>query len=190
MPWRNWALAIPFNSYSLGRLWRTVGATVVKLRCANESVASFHRCMMTLIHGAKGKCLCPVCIVPLKELSELSKTFPIRTIGQAIEGYEAYLKKKSQGEEILKALGLRPVKVGHFQSNLQFIWWLTVIECILGDRKLRTRRSSQFWPIALLAWWNLGQAHAWGTQTNFEGTRMGNFNNCWGMVRDFSESES
>ncbi|KAF8548228.1 hypothetical protein OG21DRAFT_1479277 [Imleria badia] len=67
-------------------------------------------CMMTLIHGTKGKCPCPVCLVPLKELCDLSKTFPMQTISQAIEGYEAYLKKKSQGEEILKQLGLWPVE--------------------------------------------------------------------------------
>ncbi|KAI9574141.1 hypothetical protein HD554DRAFT_2228583 [Boletus coccyginus] len=53
-------------------------------------------CMMTLICGAKGKCPCPVCLVPLKELSNLSTTFPTRTISQAIKGYQAYLKKKSQ----------------------------------------------------------------------------------------------
>ncbi|KAI9457933.1 hypothetical protein HD554DRAFT_2141172 [Boletus coccyginus] len=66
--------------------------------------------MMTLIRGAKGKCPCPMCLVPLKELSNLSTTFPTRTISQAIKGYQAYLKKKSQGEEILKALGLQPVE--------------------------------------------------------------------------------
>ncbi|KAF8123035.1 hypothetical protein EV363DRAFT_1550073 [Boletus edulis] len=58
-------------------------------------------CMMTLIRGTKGKCPCLVCLVPLEELCDLSKTFLMRTISQAIEGYEAYLKKKLQREEIL-----------------------------------------------------------------------------------------
>jgi hypothetical protein len=67
--------------------------------------------MMTLTCGAKGKRPCPVCLVPLQELCDLSKTFPTRTISQAIEGYQAYLRKKSEGEAILKALGLWPVDV-------------------------------------------------------------------------------
>jgi hypothetical protein len=78
--------------------------------------------MMTLIRGTKGKCPCPVCLVPLEELCNLSKTFPMRTIRQAVEGYEAYLRKKSRDKEILKALGLRPVNVVFFQSNLYSNW--------------------------------------------------------------------
>ncbi|KAG6370447.1 hypothetical protein JVT61DRAFT_12066 [Boletus reticuloceps] len=68
------------------------------------------QCMMTLIRGTRGKCPCPVCLVPLEELCKLSKTFPMQTISQVVEGYEAYLRKKSEGEEILKALSLRPVE--------------------------------------------------------------------------------
>ena len=74
--------------------------------------------MMTLIRGAKGKCPCPVCLVPLEELCNLSKTFPTRTVSQGVEAYQAYLRKKSVGEEILKGLGLRPVDVCCFTFNL------------------------------------------------------------------------
>lgn len=77
---------------------------------------------MTLICGTRGKCPCPVCLVPLEELCDLSKTFPIRTVSQAVEGYQVYLRKKSEGEAILKALGLRPVDVCYFQSNSHLIW--------------------------------------------------------------------
>ena len=119
MPWRSGVLVVPFNSNSLSRLRRTVRATIVRLllKLANKSIDLFHRCMMTLICGTKGKCLCPVCLVPLEELCDLSKTFPMRTISQAIEGYETWLRKKGQGEEILKALGLQPVNVGIFRPN-------------------------------------------------------------------------
>ncbi|KAI5981570.1 hypothetical protein EDD15DRAFT_2391765 [Pisolithus albus] len=66
-------------------------------------------CMMCLIRGAKGKCPCPVCLVPIDALSQLSKTFPMRTIQQAKEALAVYQEKKSAGESILKSLGLRPV---------------------------------------------------------------------------------
>ena len=80
--------------------------------------------MMALICGTKGKCPCPMCLVPLEELHNLAKTFPMRTISQAVEGYQVYLRKKTLGDEILKALGLRPVDVGHyFWSNPHSIHW-------------------------------------------------------------------
>ncbi|KIK14665.1 hypothetical protein PISMIDRAFT_116623 [Pisolithus microcarpus 441] len=66
-------------------------------------------CMMCLIRGSKGKRPCPVCLVPLEELSRLSKTFPMRTVQQAKEALAVYQEKKSAGEPILKSLGLRPV---------------------------------------------------------------------------------
>lgn len=77
-----------------------------------------YRCMMTLIRGVRGKCPCPICVVPLEELHDLLKTFPIRTTQRAIEGCEAYSKKNSHGEEILKALGLRPVQVCRYFSRV------------------------------------------------------------------------
>ncbi|KAI6146925.1 hypothetical protein BKA82DRAFT_35708 [Pisolithus tinctorius] len=67
------------------------------------------QCMMSLIRGMKSKCPCPVCLVPLEELSHLAKSFPTCTIRQAKEALTIYQEKKSAGEPILKALRLRPV---------------------------------------------------------------------------------
>ncbi|KAF8127384.1 hypothetical protein EV363DRAFT_1401113 [Boletus edulis] len=67
-------------------------------------------CMMCLLQGTKSKSPCPVCLVPLEELSDLSKTFELRTSDQAKHALAIYLRKKSEGEPILKALGLRPVE--------------------------------------------------------------------------------
>lgn len=67
--------------------------------------------MMCLLRGTKGKCPCPVCLAPLEELSDLSKTFPLRTVDQAKNALAEYQRSKSEGEAILKALGLRPVAV-------------------------------------------------------------------------------
>lgn len=68
---------------------------------------------MSLIRGRNGKCPCPVCLVPLAELHDLSKTYAIRSIEEAMEALRVYKRSKAQGEELLKALGLRPVEV----------WW-------------------------------------------------------------------
>ncbi|KAG1882566.1 hypothetical protein F4604DRAFT_1879304 [Suillus subluteus] len=68
------------------------------------------QCMMSLIRGCGGKCPCPVCLVPLAELHDLSKTYPIRTVEEGQEALRVYNGvSKAQGELILKALGLRPV---------------------------------------------------------------------------------
>ncbi|KAI6004782.1 hypothetical protein EDD15DRAFT_2359613 [Pisolithus albus] len=66
-------------------------------------------CMMCLIRGSKGKWPCPVCLVPIEALSQLSKTFPMRTVQQAKEALAIYQEKKSAGKSILKSLGLQPV---------------------------------------------------------------------------------
>ncbi|KAG1718469.1 hypothetical protein EDB19DRAFT_1837996 [Suillus lakei] len=55
---------------------------------------------MSLIRGVQCKCLCPVCLVPCEELSNLSKTFTIRC-------------SKTQGKELLKVLGLCAVAISH-----------------------------------------------------------------------------
>jgi hypothetical protein len=67
--------------------------------------------MMSLIRGRGGKCPCPVCLVPLEELHDLSKTYALRSIGEAMEALRVYKRSRAQGEELLKALGLRPVEV-------------------------------------------------------------------------------
>ncbi|KAG1768464.1 hypothetical protein EV702DRAFT_1181984 [Suillus placidus] len=67
------------------------------------------QCMMSLIRGLKCKCPCPVCLVPLDELHDLSKTFPIRSAKDAQAALNVYIQNRTQGEEVLKGLGLRPV---------------------------------------------------------------------------------
>lgn len=67
--------------------------------------------MMSLIRGRGGKCPCPVCLVPLAELHDLSKSYPIRTVEEAQEALRVHKLSKAQGEQVLKALGLRPVAV-------------------------------------------------------------------------------
>ncbi|KAI5990052.1 hypothetical protein F5J12DRAFT_907606 [Pisolithus orientalis] len=67
------------------------------------------QCMMSLIRGTKSKHPCPVCLVPLEDLSQLAKSFPTCTIRQAKEALTIYQEKKSASEPILKALGLWPV---------------------------------------------------------------------------------
>ena len=76
---------------------------------------------MCLLRGTKGKCPCPVCLAPLEELSELSKTFNIRTVAQAKHALAVYQQRKSEGEAILKALGLRPVPVSFNSTGLTFV---------------------------------------------------------------------
>ncbi|KAG2091483.1 uncharacterized protein F5147DRAFT_822988 [Suillus discolor] len=66
------------------------------------------QCMMSLIRGRGGKCPCPVCLVPLAELHDLSKSYPIKTVEEAQEALRIYGCSKAEGEQILKALGLRP----------------------------------------------------------------------------------
>ncbi|KAG1851702.1 hypothetical protein F4604DRAFT_1883568 [Suillus subluteus] len=76
------------------------------------------QCMMSLICGCGSKCPCPVCLVPLAELHDLSKTYPLRSMEEAKEALRVYGHSKAQGEEILKALGLRPVE------NIFWIIWI------------------------------------------------------------------
>ncbi|KAG2117676.1 hypothetical protein BD769DRAFT_1629737 [Suillus cothurnatus] len=68
------------------------------------------QCMMSLIHGHHSKCPCPVCIVPLDELHDLSKSFRLRSMQDAMAALDVYEESKACSEELLKALGLCPVK--------------------------------------------------------------------------------
>ncbi|KIJ19761.1 hypothetical protein PAXINDRAFT_7042 [Paxillus involutus ATCC 200175] len=54
-----------------------------------------HTMKMSLIHGRGGKCPCPICLIPLKELHNLSRT---------------YSYSRSEGEAMLKALVLQPIQ--------------------------------------------------------------------------------
>ncbi|KAG1865264.1 hypothetical protein F4604DRAFT_1881913 [Suillus subluteus] len=54
------------------------------------------QCMMSLIRGRSGKCPCPVCLVPLVELHDLSKTYPLRSMEEAKEALHVYGRSKAQ----------------------------------------------------------------------------------------------
>lgn len=73
----------------------------------------FFRCVMALIWGSKGLCPCPICLVPHKELADLSKTHPRRTSDQSEGIFEQAkgLKFFVDKEKLFKPLSLRPVKV-------------------------------------------------------------------------------
>ena len=68
---------------------------------------------MALLRGVNSKRPCPICLVPLEELHDLTKNHPLRTVEQGRLALEAWEAKKSVGEERLKVLGLRPVQVSY-----------------------------------------------------------------------------
>ncbi|KAG1739543.1 hypothetical protein EDB19DRAFT_1928076 [Suillus lakei] len=59
------------------------------------------QCMMSLIRGHHSKCPCPVCIVPIDELHDLSKSFRLRSMQDAIAALDVYEKSKTRGEELM-----------------------------------------------------------------------------------------
>ncbi|KAG2103998.1 uncharacterized protein F5147DRAFT_580146, partial [Suillus discolor] len=67
------------------------------------------QCMMSLICGQNCKCPCPVCIVPLEKLHDLSETFALRSMQDAIDALNNYKISKGRGEALLKVLGLRAI---------------------------------------------------------------------------------
>ncbi|KAG1861238.1 hypothetical protein F4604DRAFT_1684061 [Suillus subluteus] len=60
--------------------------------------------MMSLIRGHGGKCPCPMCLVPLEELHDLSKTYALRSIGEAMEALHVYKRSKAQAEAAFEKL--------------------------------------------------------------------------------------
>ncbi|KAG9310133.1 hypothetical protein JVU11DRAFT_9748 [Chiua virens] len=78
------------------------------------------QCMMSLIRGRLGKCPCPVCLVPLEDLHDLSKSFAARSREQAEAALDVWMGDRQRGEEMLKKLGLRPI------SN---VFWLIRFSC-------------------------------------------------------------
>ena len=67
--------------------------------------------MMSLICSRLAKCPCPVCLVPLNELHDLAASSAPRSQEQAEAALRAWEESRAMGEEILKQLGLRPVRV-------------------------------------------------------------------------------
>ena len=69
------------------------------------------RCMMSLICGCSGKCPCPVCLVLLDKLHDLSKSFPLHLQTKVLEALATWAENWARGEEILEKLGLQPVNM-------------------------------------------------------------------------------
>ncbi|KAK0421650.1 hypothetical protein EV421DRAFT_1746878 [Armillaria borealis] len=67
-------------------------------------------CMMTLTRGVRAHYPCPVCLVPLSNLSDLSINYPLRTTESMKEIYErACLLSAEKAEDLLKLHGLHKV---------------------------------------------------------------------------------
>ena len=72
--------------------------------------------MMSLIHGHLGKCPCPMCLVPLDELHDLTKSFTPQLQAQAEDALKIWADSQAKGEELLKQLGLQPVEVHNIDT--------------------------------------------------------------------------
>ncbi|KAI6105102.1 hypothetical protein EV401DRAFT_2060642 [Pisolithus croceorrhizus] len=70
------------------------------------------KCMMLLIQGHMCKCPCPVCLVPIDQLHDLTKTYPPHLMDQVQDALSTYC------EEWLKALGLWPVEIRDFDPHV------------------------------------------------------------------------
>ncbi|KAI6142404.1 hypothetical protein BKA82DRAFT_3985064 [Pisolithus tinctorius] len=75
------------------------------------SVDYEEQCMMLLICGCTGKCPCPVCLIPLEELHNISKTYLLHSMNKAQCAMHIYRHRHTEGEKVLKALRLQPVNV-------------------------------------------------------------------------------
>ena len=66
---------------------------------------------MTLIRGFGSLTLCPVCLVPSEQLSNLSVAFPLRTTENMKDRYaQAQMHNAAEGDVILKMIGLRNIE--------------------------------------------------------------------------------
>lgn len=97
--------------------------------------------MISLIRGAKGKFPCPICLVPLDELSNLSKDFKLRTTQDMKEIYETAQTLNATGSEnLLKEHGLRDVKVciTSLVIKLDFSYTAYLLRMFSGPSTART----------------------------------------------------
>ena len=65
---------------------------------------------MAQIQGGRGKRPCPICLVPKENLSDVSTTWPLRTVKhtkQIID--QANTLNTKEGEKLLSAFGIRNV---------------------------------------------------------------------------------
>lgn len=87
---------------------------------------------MALIRGSNGLAPCPVCLVPAKGLSDLSKTHAPRTVETHKKDLNpATYKTLAEREKKLKDIGLRPVEV---ISETMLIYCCSVIHRIHSGR--------------------------------------------------------
>ncbi|KAK0474499.1 hypothetical protein IW261DRAFT_1568476 [Armillaria novae-zelandiae] len=64
-------------------------------------------CMMMLIRGVRSACPCPVCLVPDKNLMDITEVYPLRTTENM---QKCYHQAQEEGDDILKSSGLQNVK--------------------------------------------------------------------------------
>ncbi|KAK0474049.1 hypothetical protein IW261DRAFT_1423170 [Armillaria novae-zelandiae] len=64
-------------------------------------------CMMTLIRGVRSACPCPVCLVPDKNLMDITEVYPLRTTENM---QKCYHQAQEVEDDILKSSGLRNMK--------------------------------------------------------------------------------
>ncbi|KAJ8580971.1 hypothetical protein M405DRAFT_887350 [Rhizopogon salebrosus TDB-379] len=68
------------------------------------------QCVMALIRGFGSDCPCPVCLIPKKQLTDHSTTYPMHTVEDAQAGLQLWSRDRAAGEAELKKQSLRPVK--------------------------------------------------------------------------------
>ena len=101
------------------------------------------RCVMALIRGTNSKFPCPICLVPLEELSNLSSDFSLRTKENMRKLFqEAQELNAAESESLLKSQGIRDVEVGSTHSEFTVWTNLSILECILENKSLRSLQST------------------------------------------------
>lgn len=93
---------------------------------------------MALVRGLNSYCPCPVCLIPGECLSELSKTYPLRTTEAMKEVYERAQEAETVAgkEMILKEYSLRDVKV-RCMNPMVFLTNLPFVRIFFGRLKIQ-----------------------------------------------------
>lgn len=89
---------------------------------SNELNLLLLRCVISLIRGLQGLCPCPKCLIPKDKLTDhgtvYAKRTPAQTISRLNQAAKIRKTSKTDAEELLKELSLRP----HIVS---YIIWIT-----------------------------------------------------------------
>ncbi len=98
------------------------------------------RCVMSLIRGSKGLCLCPVCNVLTIDARDLSKPFVLRTTADTLKIYEDAMKLSSrEREQVFKEHGLRGIKASFlaiYTNRCSMELNSKLAECILENTRM------------------------------------------------------